>query len=148
MTDMRTSIHGRRFGLGPNGELVGNEKKITSTAVDAVITVGAEVADVRAITVQLNDIDGQVLDHRQEINVALYVDSGGADFVVTGGSTGIAIGADGKLQTIIAKKRFVGITDATGKLTLTWTDTGTEAAFLGVKLPNGRRVISAALANA
>jgi hypothetical protein len=32
-----TQIHGRRFGLGPRGELVGNEKKVTRPYVDASI---------------------------------------------------------------------------------------------------------------
>jgi hypothetical protein len=119
----------------------------SSTAVNALLTVAAEIADVRAITVQLKDIEGQVLDHRQEVEIGVYLDAAGADYAATGGSTGIAIGADGKLLTVVAKKLFRAITDATGKLTLTWTDTGTEVAFLGVMLPNGRRVFSSALTN-
>ena len=31
---------------------------------------------------------------------------------------------------------------------LDWLDTGTEAAFIGLKLPNGRYVMSSALTNA
>jgi hypothetical protein len=148
------SIHGRDLGIGPDGELKGDggNIKITSSAVQATITVGAEgasVADQRAITVQLKDLDGNVLDHRQTIDAYVFADSGGAAIATTGGSTGIAIGADGViLATVIAKKYFVLRSDLTGKVTLTWTDTGTEAAFLGIKLPNGRMVISDALTNA
>lgn len=148
------SIHGKSLGLGPDGELKGDggNVKITSSAVQATITVGAEgasIADQRAITVQLKDIDGNVLDHRQTIDAFVFADAGGAAIAATGGSTGIAIGADGAiLATVIAKKYFVLRSDATGKITLTWTDNVTEAAFLGIKLPNGRTVISDALTNA
>lgn len=146
--NMLTSLHGRRFGLGLFGELGGNDTHITMPAVKAAITVGDESADARAITVQLKDINGNVLVAVQEVELVMLRDSGGVDYVATGGSTGIAIGANGKLLTVVAKKLFRAITDATGLLTLTWTDTGTEAAYLGVRLPNGRIAISAALTNA
>jgi hypothetical protein len=147
----RTSIHGRRLGLGALGELVGNEKELTSPTVDCAITVGAEgasVADQRAITVQLKDIDGNAIAYRELVELVVLLDANGSDFVATGGSTGIAIGANGKLLTMVTKKLFKAVSDATGLITLTWTDSGTEVAFLGVQLPNGRIVISAALTNA
>ena len=114
----------------------------------ASITVGAEAADARAITVQLKDGQGNNLTYAAEVELAVLLNAAGTDFVATGGSTGIAIGASGKLQTIIAKKRFKAISTAAGLIALTWTDTGTEVAYLGINLPNGKRIISAALTNA
>ena len=63
-------------------------------------------------------------------------------FVVTGGSTGIAIGANGAILALVAKKVFKAISSAAGLIGVTWTDTGTETFNLGVRLPNGRVVLS------
>lgn len=113
----------------------------------ATIVVGAENANVRAITVQLKDGDGVDLAHRAAVLIAVLLDADGDAFVVTGGSTGIAIGTDGALLAIVAKKLFLAISEADGDIDLTWTDTGTEAAYLAVIRPDGRIIASAALTN-
>lgn len=151
MSTMRTSLHGRRFGLGDSNELVSNEIQITRPCVDATITVSAEgatVANQRDITIQLLDADGNDIDYAEEVELTLFLTADRLAYVVTGGSTGIAIGTDGSLLTIVAKKHFLCTSEADGDIDLTWTDTGTEAAFLGVKLPNGRYVMSSTLQNA
>ena len=113
----------------------------------ATITVGAENTNVRAITIQLTDGNGADIASRQAVQIAVLADANGDAFVTTGGSTGIAIGTDGALLAIVAKKLFMGISEADGDIDLTWTDTGTEAAYLAVILPTGKMVISAALTN-
>ena len=143
-----TSIEGRRFGLGVTNEIISNDIQISRPCVDATITVGAEAANVRAITIQLLDANGEDIDHVEEVELVLFLTADKLAYVVTGGSTGIAIGTDGALSTIIAKKVFRATSEIDGDIDLTWTDTGTEAAFLGVKLPNGRYVMSDALTNA
>lgn len=119
----------------------------TEDAVDATITVGAENTNVRAITVQFSDANAANMDAIVRCELHVLLNSTGSDFVATGGSTGIAAGANGKILATVAKKIFKAYSDTAGLLTLTWTDTGTEAAFLGVLLPNGRMVISSALTN-
>ena len=119
-TPLLTSLHGRRFGLGNKGELIGNEKEITRPCVDASITVGAEGgpgADARAITIQLKDIDGNDINYRELVEIFLFLDADGDAFVVTGGSTGIAIGTDGALLTVVSKKYFLAISEATATST-------------------------------
>jgi hypothetical protein len=148
MTNATTSIRGRRIGLGRTNELISNDIQITRPCVGATITVGAESTNVRAITIQLTDADGKDIDHVEEVGLVLFLTADKLAYVVTGGSTGIAIGTDGALQTILAKKVFTATSEADGDIDLTWTDTGSEVAFLGVKLPNGRYVISDALTNA
>lgn len=143
---MATSVHGRRLGLDRQGALMGNEKEITSGTLDAVINVGANQA--AGISVQLNDNDGNAIAYRELVEVHVLLNASGSDWAATGGSTGIAIGANGKLLTVVSKKLFKAISDPTGLIKLTWTDTGAEAAYLGIKLPNGRVVISAALPTA
>lgn len=115
---------------------------------NAIITVGDETADVRDITIQLKNGLGRNVNYAAEVDIAVLLNAAGTDYAATGGSTGIAIGASGKLQTIIAKKRFKARSNSSGVIALTWTDTGTEAAYLGVILPNGRQVISDPLTNA
>jgi hypothetical protein len=143
---------GKRIGLGAYGQVASQTPTtildITPKCVDASISVGAEVADVRAITITLKDAHGNAIDYAETVDIVMLLNSGGTDFVATGGSTGIAIGASGKLLAIVAKKVFKAISTTSGVIALTWTDTGTEAAFLGLYLPNGTRVISSTLQNA
>jgi hypothetical protein len=141
-------------GLVPLGALFGGLGSAQGVAVSgapvagATITVGAEIANARAITIQLTDGLGADLASRQAVWIAVLLDAVGDAFVVTGGSTGIAIGTDGALLAAVAKKLFLAISEADGDIDLTWTDTGTEAAYLAVILPSGGMVISDALTNA
>lgn len=113
----------------------------------AVITVGAESTNVRAITIQLKDGAAADLAIRSAVKIGVFADANADAFVATGGSTGIAIGTDGALLPIVAKKLFLAVSEADGDIDLTWTDTGTEVAYLGVILPNGKIIMSAALTN-
>ena len=148
MANAITSIRGRKLGLGVAGELISNDIQISRPCVDATITVGAEAANVRAITIQLLDADGQDIDYAETVEVIMYLDAAQAAFVATGGSTGIEIGTDGALLAVVAKKYFIATSESDGDIDLTWTDTGTEVAYLGLRLPNGRVIISDALTNA
>lgn len=143
-----TSLHGRRFGLAREGNLVGNGKQITRPCVDASISVGSENTNVRAITIQLKDANGDDINYREIVEAFVFADANGDAFAATGGSTGIAIGTDGALLAVVAKKQFTLISEADGDIDLTWTDTGTEAAYLAIRLPNGRLIFSSALTNA
>lgn len=145
-----TSLHGRMLGLSQEeGNLVGGTSQVDLTPVcaDASITVGAEAANVRAITIQLKDANGNDIDYVETVFAYLTTTAARTAFVTTGGSTGIEIGTDGAALAIVAKKLFILTSEADGDIDLTWTDTGTEAAFLNLVLPNGRVITSAALTN-
>lgn len=114
----------------------------TPDAVGATITIGAEVSNARAITVQFTDAAGNNMDAAVHCEVHIFANVGGTDFTAVGGTTGIAAGANGKILALVAKKVFKVISDVAGLLTLTYTDTGTDVAFFGVRLPNGEVVIS------
>jgi hypothetical protein len=148
MAAMFKSFHGRVFGLGFHNQLVSNGIDISQPCVDASITVGAEASNARAITIQLKDSRGNDINYVETVGIGVFLDAGRLAWVVTGGSTGIAIGTDGALLTVVAKKYFLATSEADGDIDLTWTDTGTEAAYLGVFLPSGRVVMSSALTNA
>lgn len=143
------SIVGRRLGLGDYGNLKGasGDLNITQPCVDASITVGAENTNVRAITIQLKDADGNDINYVENVEIIVYSAADMLAFATTGGSTGIAIGTDGALLAVVAKKVFKATSEADGDIDLTWTDTGTESVAVGVRLPNGRVVVSDAFAN-
>lgn len=146
-----TSVHGPRLGLTAQGNLAGGHLgsvRLTPRCANATITVGAENTNVRAITIQLLDANGADLTERTVVDVYVLADANGDAIVGTGGSTGIAIGTDGAiLSTVTAKKHFRVISEADGDIDLTWTDTGTEVAYLALVLPTGRMIISSALTN-
>ena len=141
------NVKDRLLQITSQGNLTANDIDITSPCADATITVGAESTNVRAITIQLKDSNGADINYVEEVDIVLFLNADRLAYVVTGGSTGIAIGTDGALQTIVAKKVFRATSEADGDIDLTWTDTGTEVAFLGVRLPTGRWVMSSSLAN-
>jgi len=145
---IQTELHGSRLGLTAQGNLEGaNGNQVTAPCVAATITVGAEAANVRAITIQLSDANGDDINYAQAVTAVVLADAAGAAFATTGGSTGIAIGTDGALLAVVAKKQFTLISETDGDIDLTWTDTGTEAAYLGIILPSGKMVVSAAMTN-
>jgi hypothetical protein len=151
MTNATTSVHGRRLGLGATNELICNDIQVSRPCVDATITVSAEgatTANTRDITIQLLDADGKDIDYVETVEIIMFLDAGREAFVVTGGSTGIDVGTDGALLDVVAKKYFLATSEADGDIDLEWLDTGTEVAYLGLRLPNGRFVMSDALTNA
>lgn len=142
------SIKDRMLQLTTQNSLVSNEIQVTSPCVDASITVGDEVTNARAITIQLKDSNGKDLTERTMVRAHVMADANGDAFATTGGSTGIAIGTDGALLAVVAKKSFILVSEADGDIDLSFTDTGTEVCYLHLELPNGRRVVSSALTNA
>ena len=134
------SILGKRLGLGGYGNLVANGIDVTAKAVTASITISAEgatVANQRDITITLKDANGDAIDYAENFEIRLYLSAAMTAFVVTGGSTGIAAGASGAILAVVAKKIFRAITTTAGVCQVIYTDTGTEAGYLAVALPNG-----------
>lgn len=118
---------------------------IQGRADGATITLGTPAANARTVTVQLNDAIGTAVASAQTVKLHVFADAGGLAYATTGGSTGIADAGAGAILAVVAKKLFSARSNATGLIELTWTDTASEVAFLGVELPSGRTVFSAAL---
>jgi hypothetical protein len=146
-TTILHSLNDRKIGVTRLGNLAGNDIQITRPCVDATVTVAAENANVRAITIALKDIFGAAINYVETVEIIVFGAADMLSFATTGGSTGIAIGTNGALLTIVAKKLFRATSEADGTIDLTWTDTGTESVAVGVRLPNGRVVVSSAFAN-
>lgn len=145
------SIYGKKFGLGAYNQLVSNGINISQPAANATIVISAEgatVANQRDITITLKDVNGNALDYAENFEIRLYSSSAMTDFVATGGSTGIAAGASGKILAVVAKKIFRAITTTAGVCEVIYTDTGTDAGYLAVALPNGRVIGGGLVTNA
>jgi hypothetical protein len=144
-------MFGRRFGQDTRGNLSANGIAITSPAIDATISISAEAATVanqRDITITLKDANGTAINYAEVFEIVLFSSSAMTDFVATGGSTGIAAGAAGKIQAIVAKKLFRAITSTAGVCSVIYTDTGTDPGYLAVRLPTGRIVAGGTITNA
>jgi hypothetical protein len=136
-----------RGGWSANGGIIRENIEIVSSHGDCTINVGATQS--AGITVQFNHPDGSAIAVPQDFNLyVVAVDGGGliSALATTGGSTGIAIGANGFIAaTVVAKKVFSCFTDKAGIFKATWTDNANEVCSLAVRLPSGRLVVSAAL---
>jgi len=146
------SIVSRRLGLSKFGNLVAapgtSTVNVTQPCADASITVSTETNNVRTVTIQLKDANGDDINYVETVEIIVFTSAAMTAFATTGGSTGLAIGTDGALLALVAKKVFLATSEADGDIDLTWTDTGTETVAVGVRLPNGRVVVSDAFANA
>lgn len=150
------SLFGKELGFGSRGELAFhgpglNVYQVTRPAVTATISIsaeGASVANQRDITITLKDKNGKAIDYAEVFEILLFSSSAMTDFVATGGSTGLAAGASGKLQAIVAKKLFRAISTTAGVVACIYTDTGTDAGYLAVRLPNGQIIAGGDITNA
>lgn len=135
----------------PRRAVVDLENKLAPRSgrlASCTFTIGAEAANVRIITLTFKDDAGQALTENFCFTLLVLADDGGAA-LATGGSTGIAISTAGLIvDTPVAKKVFTILTESDGTCDLTWTDTGTEAVYLGVVMPDGYVEISAVIQNA
>ncbi len=118
---------------------------INGRADGAIITLGTPAGNDRAVTVQLQDALGNDVEATQSVTLHVFADAEGLAWATTGGSTGIADIGAGAILVETAKLRFAARSDAASLLQLQWTDSASEVAFLGIDLPSGRTVYSAAL---
>lgn len=143
------SIAGRQFGLGFAKELISNGKQMSRPAVDATVTVGDEAANVRTITIQLKDADGKDITYVETVDIIIANSADLTTLAAPAPSTGLAAGTDGAIMAIKAHNFYLATSESDGDIDLTWTDTGTAAAWIFVRLPSGGIVAgSQALTNA
>lgn len=142
----RVSLHGRRLQIGDLGNLMARENSITPVCTNATISVSAESTNVRTITIQLKNAKGDNVAAVTPVEMIVFSTTA-MTALSTGGSTGIALTTGLIVATIVAKKHFRMVSDATGAIVATWTDTGTDTAVVALVLPNGVMVASDQFAN-
>ncbi len=140
-----------RVGVGNRGQLVvrkgAGTVDLTRPCVDASITLAAPVSTTRQIAIQLKDAEGDDINYVETVECTLFLNAARTAFAVTGGSTGLAIGSggDGALLALVAKKHFLLTSESDGDIDLAFTDNASEVCYIGLKLPNGRYIMSDAL---
>ena len=138
MAKIHDSIKGRRFGLGPKlQQIVNGSIEITRPCVGATVTVGDESTNVRAITIQLTDAYGRDIDYVEAVQILIVNSADLTTLAAPSPSTGLEAGTDGALMQVVADNLYIATSEADGDIDLTWTDTGTETAYIHVVLPNG-----------
>ena len=94
--------------------------------------------------VQFNDAAGAAVTHPVSFNY--YISSDAAGLALDSAVTTIADGGAGVIIPITANLSGVGITDATGTCEMDITEAGADTIYLVVTQPDGRIVVSAAVA--
>ena len=92
-------------------------------AAEATIVIGAESTNVRTITIQLFKEGGLIDCDSVQTFLMVVFSSAAMTAFATGGSTGVAIGTDGALLALVAKKVFICTCEADGDWDGIWTDT-------------------------
>jgi hypothetical protein len=106
-------------------------------------TVGAEAGDVINVAVQLNGKGA--LAQRASVFAYLSDDAAGDSVVATAPSGAVAIGTDGLMIDVVAKKAFMLTSEADGDIDINITEAGTDTFYLIVVLPNGELAASGAI---
>jgi len=111
-------------------------------------TIGAEASNVINVAAQLTDADGTNLAVAASLLAYFSDDAAGQVAMTTGHSTAPAIGTDGLLQALVAKKVFLATFEADGNLDMDLTETSALTTYLNVVLPDGSIATSAAITHA
>lgn len=117
-----------------------------ATGTQGTFTYGTEAANARSVTLQLKDDQGTAIAVKTAVRFFLSQAAGGDAIVTTAPDGGIAIGASGKILVVnTAGKDLYCITDATGKLILTITESTAKNFFPNAVLPTGELINGATL---
>ena len=113
--------------------------------VAASFTVGAEVANAIAVTVQLSDRKNGG-DMSERINVAWYLSAdANGDTIAAAPSSGIAIGTDGLLIEWTANVAGMVTSEADGDIDVVLTEASTGTWYLVLVMPDGKLYVSGAI---
>lgn len=112
----------------------------------AVFTVGAETGgNTINVGIQLNDGNGDAIAQRACVHAYLSDDANGDSVAATAPATSVAIGTDGVLTDIVAKKSWMLVSEADGDIDIDIVETGGDTWYLVVVLPDGTLTVSDAI---
>ncbi len=112
----------------------------------ASFTIGAELANVINVAVQLKDARGNVLPAGTVVDVYLASDVSGQPITPTAPTSTLAIGTRGSILAALVTDKMLRIaTDSQGRFDINITQTATPTYYLVVMLPDGFIVVSGAI---
>jgi len=118
-----------------------------ATPSDVVYTIGTEATDVINVVCQFNDADGNAMTAQS--NCVQYLsDAVTGEGMGTAHSTAPVVGTDGAVSFILASLCWVATSESDGDLDIDFEDSGTQTVYLVTILPNGKKVVSAAITHA
>jgi hypothetical protein len=110
----------------------------------ATITVGAEDADAIAVTIQLEDANGDDMATSAAVYGYLSDNDDGSTLAGTAPDT-VAIGTDGLEIELVSKKAFLLVSESDGDIDLAIGENGADTWYLVLVMPDGSLVISDAI---
>jgi len=118
---------------------------IVDMAYDATITVPVISSDTFAVTIQLKDYAGNDLDVAAAILCYVSSTSTGLDPSDLTSEISTTSSGDGAVLILLAKYSWQLISEADGDIAIDVTDSGTDAKYLVLVMPNGKLVVSGVL---
>jgi len=112
----------------------------------ATFTIGTEDTNEIIVSIQILDARGDAVAEVVSVEVLLFDDAAGISFNTDDYT--IAAGTDGALEQVVADKILMCTTEADGDLDISLTIIGAATTYLGIRLPDGRLVISDAVTHA
>ena len=111
----------------------------------ATFTIGTEADNVINVAIQLLDGAGNEMAQRSGIMAYLSDDANGDSITGTGPSSESAIGTDGVLGILLAKKIYFLVSESDGDIDIDITETGDTTWYLVLVMPDGHLVVSDAI---
>jgi hypothetical protein len=130
------------------GKIAGKHSPFGSfnAVADVSFTIGAETGgNTIAVTMQFKDANGKDLAHAACVYAYFSDDAAGQTPLATASSGAVAIGTDGLLQALEAKKQFMLTCEADGDADITIIEAGAKTMYLNVVLPDGTIKTSGAI---
>jgi hypothetical protein len=118
----------------------------TTNVGGAKFTLGAEVANVRKVTIQLRGQRMRSLGVRGVVYAYLSDDTNGDSLAAAAPSGGWAIAVNGLLIPEVANKSATFVSEANGLIDVNITEVGVKSFFLILVLPDGSVISSGAIA--
>lgn len=113
-------------------------------------TLASTSSYTKSIVAQLKDAAGAVMAGNQVVKLYLFADAGPAAFLTPTSAQTMSTGGNAATCDLVVgsssapQYSMYAITSTSGLLSLTWSDTGETATYIGMVLPGGRFALSTA----
>ena len=118
---------------------------VNNSPKNVTMSVAAEDSDDVVVTITLTDGKGDALTARAAIDFYLSDAADGLDITGTAPDGGLAVGTDQNIVEHTTSIAGILYSDASGAITLTVTESGTDAWYLNVVDAHGRVTTSDAM---
>lgn len=109
------------------------------------LTVNAEDSNAVTVNGQVIDGDGNAMTTRVNLPFFISDDANGDSIAGTAPDGGFAAGTNGWVDVITTGKSGRVMTEASGAFDIVVTESGTDAFYLGIVMPDGHVVMSSAM---